>query len=382
MEIIKSLGKLFKEAKTKILSVGKPQEEEVDYSKVVQRDVPKESAEKLTVQAAIETIGNTLKNTLSIAEHEEGVEFSRGTPTPPPKMAAKKEPVEKEAVSKKTVAKKTVKKKPAVKKSETKTGTTKKAAPKKTAEKKNAADKKTASAKTTTTVKTETGKKKATAKKTASKTTATKTETAKKPVSKKPAAKKSEVKTAATKTGTTKKAAPPKATEKKTAADKKTAPVKKPAASAKTEKGKKKAASEKAAPKKASTKTETKKSTEKKSSKKTAPTKKAEKIALYAKDIKKHYGEVDSDFLEIIVKNLGPSIYKKDAELVSCSDPKELNTVRKNFLMKKLGIDASQKILDAAIQDVCEELKATPTKYRATFYYSLAKKFKKESVLS
>jgi len=100
------------------------------------------------------------------------------------------------------------------------------------------------------------------------------------------------------------------------------------------------------------------------------------------KDIKKHYGEVDEAFVAIVVKNLGPSIYKKDAETVACSDPKELDTVRKNFLMKKLGIDASKSVLDAAIQDVCTELKGVRTKYRATFYYALAKKFKKESVLS
>jgi len=110
--------------------------------------------------------------------------------------------------------------------------------------------------------------------------------------------------------------------------------------------------------------------------------KKAAKIALYIKDIKKHYGEVDEDFVAIIVNNLGPSIYKKDAELVSCSDPKELDTVRKSFLKKKLGIDASKGVLDAAIQDVCIELKGVRNKYRATFYYALAKKFKKESVLS
>lgn len=86
--------------------------------------------------------------------------------------------------------------------------------------------------------------------------------------------------------------------------------------------------------------------------------------------------------MAIIVKNLGPSIYRRDAELVSCSDPKELDTVRRNFLIKKLGIDASKGVLDAAIQDVCVELKGVRTKYRATFYYALAKKFKKESVLS
>ena len=109
---------------------------------------------------------------------------------------------------------------------------------------------------------------------------------------------------------------------------------------------------------------------------------KAAKIALYIKDIKKHYGTVDEEFVAIIVKNLGPSIYKKDAELVSCSEPKELDTVRKSFLKKKLGIDASKGVLNAAIQDVCTELKGVRNKYRATFYYALAKKFKKESTLS
>ncbi|KYJ86629.1 hypothetical protein AS592_06865 [Sulfurovum riftiae] len=105
-------------------------------------------------------------------------------------------------------------------------------------------------------------------------------------------------------------------------------------------------------------------------------------MALYTKAFKKQYGEVDTDFLEIIVKNLGPSIYRKDAELVSCSDPKELDTVRKNFLIKKLGLQENQEVLDAAIKEVCEELKDTSKKYRALFYYRLAQKFKKESVLS
>jgi hypothetical protein len=106
------------------------------------------------------------------------------------------------------------------------------------------------------------------------------------------------------------------------------------------------------------------------------------KIALYTKDVTKHYGKVDEAFLEIIVKNLGPSIYKKDAESVACSDPKELETVRKNFLVKKLGMRESQEVLDTAIKEVCEEMKASRNKYRATFYYALAKKLKQESKLS
>ena len=179
---------------------------------------------------------------------------------------------------------------------------------------------------------------------------------------------------------------------KKTPAKKKE-PVKKKAAAPKkketeteknsTAKKKTPSSKKKTVAKKSVDKKETNKSTEKKKTKTTAKgTKKAEKLALYSKALKKQYGEVNEDFLEIIVKNLGPSIYKKDAELVSCSDPKELDTVRKNFLMKKLGLEEDKEILDAAIKEVCEELKESSKKYRALFYYRLAQKFRKESVLS
>lgn len=107
------------------------------------------------------------------------------------------------------------------------------------------------------------------------------------------------------------------------------------------------------------------------------------KIKLYTEDVKKHYGSVDTDFLNIVVKNLGPSIYRKDAESVSCTDPKELETVRKNFCLKKLGFEKSQnEMLDSEIKKVCETMKDTRIKYRATFYYILAKNLKKESALN
>ena len=221
--------------------------------------------------------------------------------------------------------------------------------------------KKVAKKKSTTTKKTGTTKKETTA--TAKKKTTSKTKTTKKTPTKKTVTKKTTDKKTVTKKPVMKKSAVEKKLMKKTTT---------------------------ATTKSTGTKTTTeKKSTTKKkvtvSKKSTAPTKgskRDEKIALYIKDIKKHYGEVDEAFVAIIVKNLGPSIYRKDAELVSCSDPKELDTVRRNFLIKKLGLDASKSVLDTAIQDVCEELKGVRTKYRATFYYSLAKKFKKESVLN
>jgi hypothetical protein len=106
------------------------------------------------------------------------------------------------------------------------------------------------------------------------------------------------------------------------------------------------------------------------------------KLKLYHEDILKHLGEVDDKFLEIIVKNLGPSIYRKDAETVACSDPKELETVKTNFLVRKLKMNKKDKAaLDAAVQEVCEKLKGVKNKYRATFYYMLAKNLGRESKL-
>lgn len=167
------------------------------------------------------------------------------------------------------------------------------------------------------------------------------------------------------------------------------APVKKATAPAKKEEETKPSNAEAKPAAEKSTKRETKTKDEKApvkkpAVKKDAPgAKRAAKIKLYTEDVKKHYGSVDETFLEIVVKNLGPSIYKKDAEAVSCTDPKELETVRKNFLIKKLGFDKEAKeMLDGEIQKVCETMKGTRIKYRATFYYILAKNLNKESALS
>ncbi len=55
----------------------------------------------------------------------------------------------------------------------------------------------------------------------------------------------------------------------------------------------------------------------------------------------------------MVTKGVGPSIYKEDAELVSSSQKSELESVKKNFLIKKLGFEDSEK-LDAAINSVIE----------------------------
>ncbi len=104
------------------------------------------------------------------------------------------------------------------------------------------------------------------------------------------------------------------------------------------------------------------------------------KIDNYIANTAKIGVKIDADLLTAVTKGLGPSIHLKDAECVSCGDQSELDRVKKNFLLKKLGLDDSPA-LDAAIKEVCEEMgKSNRTKYRAIFYALLVVKFKKQSV--
>lgn len=104
-------------------------------------------------------------------------------------------------------------------------------------------------------------------------------------------------------------------------------------------------------------------------------------IALYAKELKEKAGVTpDMDLLTKVTIGCGPSIYNKDAASVACGQAKELETVKKNYLIKKLGLKDDAK-LDTAIQEVCEQIgKSNRNKYRAMFYYLLCVKFGKQDV--
>jgi Asp/Glu/hydantoin racemase len=80
---------------------------------------------------------------------------------------------------------------------------------------------------------------------------------------------------------------------------------------------------------------------------------------------------VNEDLLTKVAKGLGPSIYLGDASMVSCSDQTELDRVKNNFLIKKMGLADSAK-LDSAIKAVCDKMgSSNRTKHRAVFYYLL-----------
>ncbi len=105
-----------------------------------------------------------------------------------------------------------------------------------------------------------------------------------------------------------------------------------------------------------------------------------EKLEVYQKFMDDKGLKYEEDFLKAVTKGLGPSIYKTDAELVSGSDATELETVKKNFLIKKLGLTDSEE-LDNAITEVIEKIgKSERKKYRAVVYYLLADKFNKKDV--
>lgn len=109
--------------------------------------------------------------------------------------------------------------------------------------------------------------------------------------------------------------------------------------------------------------------------------KRDEKIEHYTAEAKKLGLNVSADLIAKVTAGLGPSIYKKDSETVSCSQASELETVKKNFLQKKLGLAVDDAKFDAAIKKVCEAMgTSNRNKYRALFYAMLAKEFNKESV--
>ena len=111
--------------------------------------------------------------------------------------------------------------------------------------------------------------------------------------------------------------------------------------------------------------------------------KRDELIEKYAGDLKDKCGmKPDMELLRKVTIGCGPSIYNADAATVSGSDKAELETVKKNFLIKKLGLADGPK-LDEAIASVMETYgRSNRNKYRAVVYYMLTKKLGKQAIYS
>lgn len=79
---------------------------------------------------------------------------------------------------------------------------------------------------------------------------------------------------------------------------------------------------------------------------------------------------IDHDKLDGYVNSLKSMAFNQDAVLVSGKDPSELETVRRNFAEKKLGVADKDKAM-AAINKVVDKMSGIRMKSRPAFYYLL-----------
>lgn len=104
-------------------------------------------------------------------------------------------------------------------------------------------------------------------------------------------------------------------------------------------------------------------------------------IARYADDLRSKCGvEPDMDLLTKVTIGCGPTIYDADAATVAASQPAELETVKHNFLINKLGLPDGPELMEAIEQVMQTYGMSERNKYRAVVYYLLTRHFGKEHV--
>ena len=110
-------------------------------------------------------------------------------------------------------------------------------------------------------------------------------------------------------------------------------------------------------------------------------TKREELIAKYADDLRvKCQVEPDMDLLTKVTIGCGPAIYDADGETIAASDPAELDRVRQNFLIRKLGLSDGPALAEALDAVIDTYGRAERQKYRAVVYYLLTVHFRKQAV--
>lgn len=104
-------------------------------------------------------------------------------------------------------------------------------------------------------------------------------------------------------------------------------------------------------------------------------------IARYADDLKNKCGMTpDMDLLKKVTIGCGPAIYNADASTVAATQESELELVKNNFLIKKLGLADGPQLSEAIDQVIETYGRSERNKYRAVVYYMLTKHFGKEAV--
>ncbi|MDF0602346.1 DUF2853 family protein [Psychromarinibacter sp. C21-152] len=111
--------------------------------------------------------------------------------------------------------------------------------------------------------------------------------------------------------------------------------------------------------------------------------KRDELIEKYADDLRTKCGMTpDMDLLTKVTIGCGPAIYNDDAATVAATQEGELETVKNNFLIKKLALRDGPELMDAINKVIDTYGRSERNKYRAVVYYMLVKHFGKESIYS
>ncbi len=106
-----------------------------------------------------------------------------------------------------------------------------------------------------------------------------------------------------------------------------------------------------------------------------------ELIAKYAEDLRTKCGMTpDMDLLTKVTIGCGPSIYDADASTVAAGQAGELETVKNNFLIKKLALSDGPELMAAINKAIDTYGRSERNKYRAVLYYMLVKHFGKDAI--
>ncbi|WP_116132833.1 DUF2853 family protein [Tropicimonas sp. IMCC34043] len=109
--------------------------------------------------------------------------------------------------------------------------------------------------------------------------------------------------------------------------------------------------------------------------------KRDELIGKYAEDLRTKCGvEPDMDLLTKVTIACGPAIYNADAATVAASEQSELETVKRNFLINKLGLPDGPDLMEGLNAVIETYGRSERTKYRAVVYYLLTRHFGREAV--
>lgn len=97
----------------------------------------------------------------------------------------------------------------------------------------------------------------------------------------------------------------------------------------------------------------------------------------WAADVKRYVPDADDRVIAKIVSYCGIALRTRDASMVSFTDTTETDRVREKYCKKKLALEDSDEVIDAAIAKVGERMSDTNYRNRVTVYYLLAEHFGK-----